>query len=506
MKKRLLLLLLAASVAIGGLVPNTVDTKADDLLIEKDITILRDSFNENLGENTYAGVSLTGDELSDPNLMALVTTHFNAVTLGNELKPDAMFGYSNHTCPGLTTYELNGEEFEAPVLDFSRAEKMLDYIADWNANNPDRQIKVRGHVLVWHSQTPEWFFHENYDKSQPYVTAAEMDKRQEWYIKEVLEHFTGKYENLFYGWDVVNEAVSDATGTYRTDQENGGSLSDDTHGSKSSWWKVYQSNQYIINAFKYANKYAPEYVELYYNDYNECTPLKSNGIITLLEDVKNAEGTRLDGFGMQGHYDMDTPTGGQVKVAARRYSEVAGAVMLTELDLKASSAFDGTDEGTLKEYRKQYWKYKEIYQGFKELTEEGVDIRTITVWGVIDGHSWLQTQNNVGGASNGKGKQCPLLFDDNYKAKPLFYALCNEELPESALPQPTQAVTEDNASDSPEAAPEGDTAIEADTANETETDNTTAPATSGNNTTGKVVGISALVLCALAFIFLKKKK
>ena len=35
-------------------------------------------------------------------------------------------------------------------------------------------------------------------------------------------------------------------------------------------------------------------MELYYNDYNECTPLKSNGIVKLIEDVKEAALMRLD--------------------------------------------------------------------------------------------------------------------------------------------------------------------------------------------------------------------
>lgn len=404
-------------------------------LIEPDIISLRDAFDANIGEETLAGVSLTGNEINDPNIMALVTKHFNAVTLGNELKPDAMFGYSNKKAPELVSYELNGEEYIAPKMDFSRAEHMLDYFEKWNQENPDRQIKVRGHVLVWHSQTPEWFFHENYDKNEPYLSPDEMDKRQEWYIKEVLTHFTTKYDGLFYGWDVVNEAISDATGSYRTDVENSGDkLSDDTHGSKSSWWKVYQSNRYIINAFRFANKYAPDYVELYYNDYNECVPLKSNGIIKLIEDVKAASGTRLDGMGMQGHYDMTTPTGGQVKVAARRYAEVAGSVSITELDLKSSDSYDGSYEEKEKEFRRQYYKYKEIYQGMAELADEGVSVKTLTVWGVIDRNSWLQSQNNVGGGSNGKHRQCPLLFDDNYKAKPAFYAMCNEAMPEVIVP------------------------------------------------------------------------
>ena len=472
--KKIALFAVIFSVFVG-LMPGKVYAE-DNLLIEDNIPVLRDSFTDNLGEDTYAGVSLTGDEISNPNIMALVTKHFNAVTLGNELKPDAMFGYSNHTCPGIMTYDLNGQEFDAPKLDYSRAEKMLDYIAKWNNDNPDRQIKVRGHVLVWHSQTPEWFFHKNYDKSEDYVTPAEMDLRQEWYIKEVLTHFTQRYPDMFYGWDVVNEAISDATGTYRTDTENGGKLSDDTHGSKSSWWKVYGSNKYIINAFKYANKYAPDYVELYYNDYNECTPLKSNGIIQLLEDVKAAEGTRIGGMGMQGHYDMSTPTGGQVKVAARRYAEVVGNVALTELDLKANTSYDGSDEEKAKEYRRQYYKYKEIYQGLKELREEGVTVRTVTVWGVIDGHSWLQSQNNVGGGTNGKQKQCPLLFDDDYKAKPLFYALCNEEMP--IVKEKTSEEIEEN---SDAAEDEGKNDIEKEADEIKETDDSAAETTDSSN-------------------------
>jgi len=502
--KQFFTLTLAAVVTIGSLFGGSVLVKADDIVIEKDIPILKDSFEEKLGEGTYAGVALTNDEIYDENLMALVTTHFNAVTFGNELKPDALFGYSNSKHPELITYDFNGEEFEAPKMDFSRAERMLDYFAKWNAENPDRPIKIRGHVLVWHSQTPEWFFHENWDKKEPYVSKKEMDKRQEWYIKEVLEHFTTKYENMFYGWDVVNEAISDATGTYRSDTENGGeSLNNDTHGSNSSWWKVYQSEEYIINAFKYANKYAPDYVELYYNDYNECTPLKSNGIITLLETVKAAEGTRIDGMGLQGHYNMDTPTGGQVKIAAKRYADVVGNVSLTELDLKASSAFDGTEEGNAKEYRKQYYKYKEIYQGLKELKDDGVTLRTITVWGVIDGHSWLQSQNNVGGGSNGKQKQCPLLFDDDYKAKPLFYALCGEDMPEiKKTEEPAEEIAEEVSDDTIEEATDadGDVTEVADTVDASETSVTeqeeASDTTESSNTSGRSGVPIAVLACA----------
>ena len=409
--------------------------------IEKNIPNLKDTFTADFDENEIAGVSVVGSELNDKVLMELVTKHFNAVTLGNELKPDSMFGYSNGTCPGTTTDTLNGEEIVVPELDYSRAENILDYIVDWNTNNPDDQIKVRGHVLLWHSQTPEWFFHEDYDKTKDYVSSEEMNKRLEWYIKTVLTHFTGedsKYKDLFYGWDVVNEAVSDSTGTYRSDVENGSdSLTDDTHGSKSSWWKVYQSNEFIINAFRFANMYAPADVELYYNDYNECTPSKVGPICELLTAVKNAEGTRIDGMGMQGHYDLTSPSIEQFESAAHAYADIVGKVQLTELDFKASADYDGTKLTQEEEYNKQGHRYKEIYNSMKKLQAEGVEFDGMTVWGVIDPNSWLQSNASVGGGADGTQTQCPLLFDGNYKAKPSFWGMVDP----SKLNPLTQKIT-----------------------------------------------------------------
>ena len=399
--------------------------------VEEDITDLRSvvASAEGLGEDAICGTCLGSVGVNDANLMKIIEKHFNAVTLENELKMDSMFGYNNDSpaAGSIHEEELNGEKIEVPTIDYSRADAILDKIVEWNNANPDKQIKVRGHVLVWHSQAPEWFFHEGYDKKNDYVSSDVMNLRLEWYIKTVLEYYTGessKYKGLFYGWDVVNEAISDSTATYRTDEEPGNDkLSDSTHGSKSSWWKVYGSNEFIINAFKFANTYAPAELELYYNDYNECDSNKMNGIVQLLKDVKEAEGTRIDGFGMQGHYTVSAPSVDQIEKAVRAYSEVVGKVMLTELDVKVSPMFDGTEAGLPDEYARQAAYYSAIYELMKTLnSEDGITVSGITIWGVIDTYSWLQQQSNVGGGATGTILQCPLLFDGNYKAKPAFWA------------------------------------------------------------------------------------
>ncbi len=389
-----------------------------DKEIQTDVPDLKDAVTKEMGSDFIMGVSILNSELSDDLLMQLVTKHFNAVTLGNELKPDAMFGYSK-TCPGTETASINGQEIQVPRLDYSRAEKTLDAIYDWNQANPEDFIKIRGHVLVWHSQTPEWFFHEDYDESKPYVSKDTMNLRLEWYIKTITEHFTGsgsKYKDMFYGWDVVNEAVSDSTGTYRSDSEN------------SSWWAVYHSNEFILNAFTYANKYMPASVELYYNDYNEWFSSKRNGIVQLLKDVKAKDGARIDGMGMQGHYQTSgTPTVDEFETAVKAYYDVVGQVQITELDFAASASYDGTSATQQAEYERQAKRYQDIYNSVRRLKKDGYIVRNITIWGVIDKNSWLQTSSSVGGGTDGSRKQCPLLFDDDYQVKPSYWAFVNVE-------------------------------------------------------------------------------
>lgn len=401
--------------------------------IEKDIPDWKTSVTESLGNDSIAGTAIMLSEISDDTLMELVEKHFNAVTFGNELKPDALFNYQidGNSVP-TKTITFEGEELQVPVvndagdsLDFSRADAMADKILEWNNAHPDQKIRIRGHVLVWHSQTQEWFFHENYDITKPYVNKETMNRRLEWFISGVFDHYfgkaaNGKYDGLFYGWDVVNEAV--IGNTYRTDKVSAAeSLSEIRHGNNSSWWHVYESNEFIINAFKYANKYAPENVELYYNDFGETDNTKCEGIVKLIKDVKSAEGTRLDAFGMQAHYNVDGFSAAQFKSVAKKYAQAAGKVQLTELDFKASSTYDGTAATKESEYTKMAYCHKNLYEAIKALKKEGTNVSGITVWGVIEPNSWLHSQSDLGGGASGSA-QCPLLFDGNYKAKPAYWA------------------------------------------------------------------------------------
>ncbi len=373
---------------------------------EADEQTLRYAFAKAFGGR--AGVCVPMAALSDETRMDIVKGQFNSVTMENEMKPDTLLGNKP---------DIGEDGF--PVLSFTVPDMMLKEIKAYNdtAGKDGRKIMVRGHVLVWHSQTPEWFFHEEYNVDKPYVDQQTMLARMENYIRQVMEHYEGadsEYKGMIYAWDVVNEAVNDTDGGMRTD---------------SSWNRVFYSFDYVEWAFVYANQYAPAHIKLFYNDYNDTNPKKADGICKLIEKIKANPEARIDGMGMQGHYDMNF-SDVLFKQSAKKYAAVVDEIQITELDLKASTGFDGTDME--EEYRKQAEVYQSLYDAVKSLKQEGVPITAIVFWGTDDRHSWLQSANAAGGSADGTRVQCPLLFDKDYEPKPAFWAFVDDSRLEPA--------------------------------------------------------------------------
>ena len=237
---------------------------------------------------------------TNDNYKNLVKYHFNSLTAGNEFKAYSLLDQAK------SAKSKDG----MPVMNYDKADTIISFAKE-------NGIQMRGHVLVWHAYMCDWFFREGYDTGKKYVSKAVMQKRLQYYIKEVITHFEKKYPGVIYCWDVVNEAV--IGNSYRTDTVSAAeSLDEIRHGNNSSWWHVYKSNEFIINAFRYANQYAPKNVELYYNDFGETDNTKCEGIVKLINDVKAADGTRLDAFGMQAHYSVDSFSATQFKTVAEK--------------------------------------------------------------------------------------------------------------------------------------------------------------------------------------------
>lgn len=374
--------------------------------------------------NGRAGVCVPYSALEDEERMALVTREYNSITCENEMKPESILG----TSPNLSS-ETDDYGDRIPTLDFTRADAILDFVLNYNDENPDDKIAVRGHVLVWHSQTPTWFFREGYSANGDYVTKEHMLYRLEWYIKSVMEHFDGEdspYKGLIYAWDVVNEQIE--PNDYNKDT-NPNKLRLYHNGQPTDWYQIFQGDSsYITQAFVFANRYAPATVKLFYNDYNDSNPGKARNICNLIQTIKATEGARIDGMGMQGHYVIDWDYATQIEKAIRMYAEVVDEIQITELDLQASSGF--THYMPDEEYEKQAQWYKYLFDMFARVDqEEGIDITCVTFWGTDDGSSWLNDSSNVGGGANGRD-QAPLLFDAEYNPKPAYYSVMGIEQPE----------------------------------------------------------------------------
>lgn len=365
--------------------------KVPEKPIETDIPSLSDVY----AGYFKVGTALTPSDLGATSFMNLAKKHFGgSVTVGNEMKPDSVLNKA--ACQAY--FEETGDD-TAPKISFSAAKPVLNYC---QKNN----IPVRIHTLVWHSQTPDWFFKEGYADDGEWVSKEKMLKRMENYIKTYFETLIELYPDVdFYACDVVNEAWTDQ-GTPRQPGEQGQSGSE-----KSAWVQVFGDNSFIEPAFTFAKKYAPKNCKLYYNDYNEYMTGKIEKVVEMAEDFK-AKGI-IDGIGMQSHLDarqsLDAsfPSPEMYKNAIRAYAATGLDIQITELD--ATIPENSGD---------QYYKIQADYYSriFDAIVEYKDNISAVVLWGITDDISW-------------RAKQSPLLFDADYMAKPAFYSIIDDVEP-----------------------------------------------------------------------------
>lgn len=321
------------------------------------------------------GVATTSGYLSEEDRVAQIKENFNSITMENEMKPESLLDWegSEKSKDGM------------PAIKEETLEKALKAAQEAG-------IPLRGHTLVWYSQTPEWFFSKKYDPSKGYVDKATMKKRMESYIKQVLTYCKENYPGVVYAWDVVNEAVGD-DGNYRTE---------------SMWYETYGDFSYIADAFTFARKYAEEGTELFLNDYNEYMAQKRDLLYAKVVELHDAG--ILDGVGMQSHWDMDFPSVDLFETALEKYASIDGIeIQLTEIDMHNN---DDSEEGL----KKQAERYKEFFDVITKMKREGkANITSVTFWGLKDGESWL---------SGMKGETSyPLLFTDDMEKKPCYESI-----------------------------------------------------------------------------------
>jgi len=362
-------------------------------------------------KEAFAGKFLIGcaDDLTSNNdaYQASIRAQYDIVTPENCMKPQSVH-------PSEDTYNF----------------KTADAMVDWCQKNG---LKVWGHTLGWHSQTPNWFFQAvnpkteepqqaqpprrpgmGFDPNAPRLSMDEMWARSikgdiasskvalerlEKHIKTVV----GRYKGRIIGWDVFNESIAD-----------GGDGSTENLRTF-SWYKVV-GPEVLAKAFKWAHQADPK-AKLYYNDYNiEQGAVQNKGkhassMLLLKRLIK--EGAPITGVGIQGHWHLDTNLA-DVEKAIENYASLGLKVSITELDVTAtgdnSGAF-GVNQGDRKIPAENYLKQAEVYKKLFEIfMRHAKVVERVTFWGLSDTRSWRRGQD-------------ALLFDGQLNPKPAYKAV-----------------------------------------------------------------------------------
>jgi len=347
------------------------------------------------------GAAVPNSAFSPRNEQYSLLYHYNVLASENEMTPEALMPPT-----------------EKGAYRWANADKLVNYAQGKN-------VKIRGSSLVWHKETPEWFF-EGSGKDK-LAAKEQLYARMEKYIKAVFEKYGGKIG----WWNVCSEVVGDdgtpraaATSKYTAIMTNSGLTGINRY-------------EYVLMAFNWARKYADanggQNVKLYLNDNNiEYDGAKQSEFIKLVNWLieNNAP---IDGIGIQCHIKWDWPSTAQISggidklSAITRKDGVKLMTQVTELDMSLFSSNESdfnrghillTLPDVMRDRRlpAQAIKYRELFNMFKQKYAEK-KLEMALVWGLADGHSWL---NN----SPAKGRtDYPLLFDRSYKPKQAYWEL-----------------------------------------------------------------------------------
>ena len=323
--------------------------------------------------------------LGDRPYTELLSRHVNAITFENETKWSFVHP-------------------ERDRYDFTGADALARFAAV-------KGMKMRGHVLIWHAQNPQWL-----KDLQPTRDEALTLLRD--HIDTVVGHFRDRFPGLVVEWDVVNEGI-DNDGTRRQNV-----------------WQRWIGDDYMDHAFRMARAAAGPDVKLFYNDYfdggmvegaeaiggefddGDPYPMPTPGAtgsmdcdaVVKCRAVKDLvtglvqRGVPVDGVGFQAHVANPTPSDYRGLTAWVGKLGLRWAV--TELDVPVPP--NAGEEGR----RHQANAYR-LTAG---ACIDDPACSTIVTWGVTDRYSWWPSL--TGGALGDA-----LHFDSDLKAKPAADAL-----------------------------------------------------------------------------------
>ena len=331
------------------------------------------------------GAAVAPHWMFHPECDGALRKHFSSLSAENCMKPCELLDRAATLASGSETRAVFNFAPAVPVMEYAKKNGMA----------------VRFHVLVWHNQTPRWFFTQGWSDAPdaPLTDRETMLARMENSIRDEMNYVNQTWPGLVYAWDVVNEAIEpdhEAPNMFRT----------------KSWWYQLLGEDFVAAAFREARKHQAQGQKLYYNDFNVAMPNKVDWVYNLVKRLHD-EGT-IDGVGFQTHIGLDYPDFADYEAAVRRYAALGLTIQSTEMDIRVPGADPASQ-------MKLAVRYRDYFAMMRRLRREGCDIDSITLWGLADDTSWLMGWN---------GPTYPLFFDGLLRPKAaLFGALLDEAIP-----------------------------------------------------------------------------
>ncbi len=161
---------------------------------------------------------------------------------------------------------------------------------------------------------------------------------------------------------------------------------------------------YIAELFAIVDAAAPPTTELILNEnFVEYSQAKADALVALVGALVE-EGVAIDGVGLQTHLLFGEPDWDRYARVMRDLGDLGVAVHITELDVPVAPTLADRQAVQDRRYRRAVTTCLEVDA-----------CRSITVWGVDDGHTWIDDVLGPG--------QDPLLFHADGTIKPAFVAV-----------------------------------------------------------------------------------
>ena len=373
MVRRMMLSLVIVCFVYGGSV-----LVAEESEVVEDIPPLKNAY----ADYFHIGAAVAPYQLTGPHA-ELLQKHYNMIVAENIMKPEGL-------------QPVEGQ------FHFEEADRMIEFAKE-------HDMEVRFHTLVWHSQTPAWFFQD--ENGEPMVVDGEIADpdnyeanrkllldRLEAHIREVV----GRYAHDIDSWDVVNEAI-------------------EGNGYRQSDYYVMTGTDFLHEAFRItADELEKQGAtgKLYYNDYETQNPRKRDLIYEMVEEMLEL-GIPIDGIGHQAHMTLVHPPVDLLVESIEKMASLGLDNQITELDMsiytfdgqKSYGSYDNIPDDVLET---QADRYDEVFQALRDLSDS---VSSVVFWGISDDHTWLHdfpTQGRV---------NAPFVFDHEFQAKSGYYAI-----------------------------------------------------------------------------------